>query len=107
MKNSMKKGRRKTVDVASVMRKGKNNFVVNNSDFLHKGPGVIQVVGKQEVLNLSSESSISNLVNERLKKEELGNYELYSDLGEAKRKAKRRRLYKKFKDEIMASRMSN
>ena len=60
-----------------------------------------------EIINLTSDSEVSNIVNDRIKKEELGNYELYTDLGEVQRKRNRRNLKKKIKDEIMASRLSS
>jgi hypothetical protein len=67
------------VDVRSTKKK-----LVNNSE----------VLKNKDVLDLSSnsEKEIEQIVKKRLKEVELGNYELYSDLAEARRRVKRRQL---------------
>ena len=67
------------MDVRSTKKK-----LVNNSE----------VLKNKDVLDLSSnsEKEIEQIVKERLKECELGNYELYSDLAEARRRVKRRQL---------------
>lgn len=67
------------MDVRSTKKK-----LVNNSE----------VLKNKDVLDLSSnsEKEIEQIVKKRLKEVELGNYELYSDLAEARRRVKRRQL---------------